>query len=324
MPHRRLRVTRAIDALEAAGGGAVTSVGVFDGVHLGHQSILDANVARAGALGAEPTVVTFGGHPKALLLGRAPRTLTTLEHRLALFARAGIRHAVVLEFDQTLREMSADAFSEAVLERGLETRAFVLGFDSKFGRDRAGGPDSLRARGHEVEIAPKVVVGQRAVSSTAIREAIELGDLEAARAMLGRPVTIYGEVVRGEALGRRLGFPTANLDLFHELRPPEGVYLCRAHIVPPPEASGAPDPRERIGTHDAVANIGRRPTVAPDGAPPLVEVHLLDFEGDLYGQRIELEFVQRLRPERRFDSLDALQAAIADDVAEARRRIAAG
>ncbi|MEM6672511.1 MAG: riboflavin biosynthesis protein RibF [Planctomycetota bacterium] len=296
----------------------MTSVGVFDGVHLGHQSILRANVVRARELGAEPTVVTFAEHPKAVLLGRAPRTLTTIEHRLALFWRAGIRHAVVLTFDASLRDTSADAFSEVVLERGLGSRAFVLGFDSKFGKGRAGGPESLRTRGHEVEIAPVVVIGQRAVSSTVIRESVELGDLAGASEMLGRPVTIYGEVVHGEALGRRLGFPTANLDLHHELRPPDGVYACRAHVVPPPSATGAPDPRERTGSYDAVANIGRRPTVAHEAAESLVEVHLLDFEGDLYGQRMELEFVERLRDEQRFASLDALQEAIARDVQRAR------
>ncbi|MEM9378668.1 MAG: riboflavin biosynthesis protein RibF [Planctomycetota bacterium] len=326
MPHR-LKVTRdpahlaPCDAESLEGRrvrGAVTSVGVFDGVHLGHQSILATNVARAHALGAEPTVVTFAEHPKAVLLGRAPRTLTTIEHRLALFWRAGIRHAVVLTFDESLRDTTAEAFSRQILEEGLGSRAIVLGFDSKFGRGREGGAESLRARGHEVDIAPKVVIGERPVSSTVIRESVELGDLEGASEMLGRPVTIYGEVVRGEALGRRLGFPTANLDLFHELRPPEGVYACTAHVVPPPSEGGAPDPRERIGSHDAVANIGRRPTVAPDGADPLVEVHLLDFDGDLYGQRMELEFVERLRPERRFESLDALQTAIGQDVERAR------
>ena len=124
---------------------------------------------------------------------------------------------------------------------------------------------------------------------------------------------------RIQALGRRLGFPTANLDLFHELEPPTGVYACRAHIVPPPAADGAPDPRERTGTHDAVANIGHRPTVVAAPGGTLVEVHLLDFEGDLYGQRIELEFVERIRGEQRFDGLDALSAAIASDVESARR-----
>ena len=334
MPHR-LRVTRDPSQLAADSvTGAVTSVGVFDGVHLGHQSILRANVERAEQLGAEPTVVTFAQHPKAVLLGHAPRTLTTIEHRLALFWRAGIRHAVVLTFDETLRDTTADEFTATILEEGLATRAFVLGFDSKFGRGRTGGAESLRARGHEVEVPPKVLIDQRPISSTAIREAVELGDLESASRMLGRPVTIYGEVVHGEALGRRLGFPTANLDLFHELRPPEGVYVCRAHIVPPPSASGVPDPRERVGSHDAVANIGRRPTITHRDAGahrdtgPLVEVHLLDFDGDLYGQRIELEFVSLLRGEQRFESLDALQAAIADDVARARefarRRTSAG
>lgn len=317
MPHR-LKVTRDTSALAPTASGAVTSVGVFDGVHLGHQSILAANVARARALAAVPTVVTFAEHPKAVLLGRAPRTLTTIEHRLALFARAGIEHVCVLNFDEKLRDTSADDFSAQVLEKGLNTQAFVLGFDSKFGRGRSGGPESLRSRGHDVEIAEKVLVDMRAVSSTAIREAVELGDLPSASTMLGRPLTIYGEVVHGEALGRRIGFPTANLDLFHELQPPNGVYACRAHVVPPPAASGAPDPRERVGSFDAACNIGRRPSVAKPGAATLVEVHLLDFEGDLYGQRIELEFVEHLRAEKKFSSLDELQAAIAVDVEHVR------
>ncbi len=313
-----LKVTRDVSALVPHGKGAVTSVGVFDGVHLGHQSILSANIELARELDAEPTVVTFAHHPKAVILGRAPRTLTTIEHRLALFARAGIRHVCVLAFDEKLRDTSADEFSESVLERGLESRAFVLGFDSKFGKGRAGGPESLRSRGHRVDIAPKVVINQRAVSSTAIRENIELGDLKSAAEMLGRPVTIYGEVVHGEALGRRLGFPTANLDLFHELQPPNGVYACRAHVVPPPAESGAPDPRERIGSYNAACNIGRRPSVARPDADTLVEVHMLDFDGDLYGQRVELEFVERIRGEQKFGSLDELQSAIAKDVENVR------
>ena len=278
------------------------------------RSILRANIELARELDAEPTVVTFAHHPKAVILGRAPRTLTTIEHRLALFARAGIRHVCVLTFDEELRDTTALDFTTSVLERGLDTRAFVLGFDSKFGKGREGGAESLRSRNHRVDIAPKVAMNQRAVSSTAIRENIELGDLPTAGEMLGRPVTIYGEVVHGEALGRRLGFPTANLDLFHELQPPNGVYACRAHVVPPPAKSGAPDPRERIGSYDAACNIGRRPSVALPNSDTLVEVHMLDFDGDLYGQRIELEFVKRIRGEQKFGSLDELQSAIADDV----------
>ena len=299
-------------------GGSVVSVGVFDGVHLGHRAILEANVARARELGAVPTVLTFRRHPKELLLGRAPRTLTTLQHRLALFARAGIEHTVALSFDEALRATPAEVFTERLLVGRLSARAFVLGFDSKFGRDRAGTPDWLRRAGHDVEEVPKVMVDDRAVSSTAIREAVELGDLVGAERMLGRPVSVFGNVVHGAELGRTIGFPTANLDLHHELHPPPGVYACRARRF------GADGTMEARSTHAAACNIGFRPTV--DGKPadvPTVEVHLLDFDGDLYGEAIELEFVRRLRPEQRFADLAALTAQIERDVTEARAVLAA-
>jgi riboflavin kinase/FMN adenylyltransferase len=266
-------------------------------------------------LGAVPTVVTFRTHPKLLLLGRAPRTLTTLEHRLELFARAGIGLTVALEFDEALRDLSAEAFVEEVAVRGLGVRRFVLGFDSKFGHNRQGTPEYVRRLGFEVEIVPKVVVRGRPVSSTAIREAVELGDLEGAAAMLGRPVTVFGRVVRGAQRGRGIGFPTANLDLHHELHPPTGVYACRVRVLEGPFA-------DRL--FDGVGNIGFRPTVevrAPKS--PQVEVHLFGFEGDLYGANVELEFVQRLRGERRFDGMDALAEQIRADVTQARAVLAA-
>lgn len=300
------------DRLRPDPRGAVVSLGVFDGVHLGHRSILQANVSRARALGAVPTVVTFRRHPKHLLLGHAPKTLTTLEHRLELFARAGIAHSVVLDFDAVLRALAATQFARE-LDRSLDVRCFVLGFDSKFGRDRGGTPESLRALGYEVEVAPKVLVHDRPVSSTAIREAVELGDLVAAAAMLGRPVSVYGRVVHGTSLGHRIGYPTANLNLHRQLHPPPGVYACRVHHRP---ANGPPR------DYQGVTNIGFRPTVAARPAlHPQVEVHLLDFEGDLYGQRIELEFVARLRGEKRFSGIDELSAQIARDVQEARQRL---
>jgi riboflavin kinase/FMN adenylyltransferase len=293
--------------------GAVVSIGMFDGVHLGHQAILAANVARARALEAVPTVVTFRRHPKHLLLGRAPKTLTTLEHRLELFSRAGIEHALVLPFDAELRALGAAEFVRAIALEGLGARAFVLGFDSKFGRDREGTPEFLRTLGMDVEVAPKVVVQGRPVSSTAIREAVELGDLAAAAAMLGRRVSVFGRVVHGASLGQRIGFPTANLNLRQGLHPPPGVYACRVHRV---GVGGARTP------HAGVANIGFRPTVAPEPPRrPQVEVHLLDFQGDLYGERIELEFVAHLRGERRFAGVDELAAQIARDVAIARERL---
>lgn len=294
--------------------GAVLSVGMFDGVHLGHRAILEANVARARALGAAATVLTFRRHPKHLLLGRAPRTLTTLEHRLELFARAGIEHAVVLPFDQELRQLSAAEFVRQIALEALGTRAFVLGFDSKFGHDREGTPEALTAMGLAVEVAPKVLVLGRPVSSTAIREAVELGDLAAAAAMLGRPVSVFGRVVHGSSLGHRIGFPTANLNLRHGLHPPPGVYASRVHHL----IRGGPR-----RAYPGVTNIGFRPTVAPTPPrEPQVEVHLLDFEGDLYGERIELEFVARLRGEKRFSGVDELAAQIARDIAEARLRLA--
>lgn len=293
-------------------GGAVVSVGVFDGVHLGHQAVLATNVARARERGARSTVVTFAEHPKKVLLGHAPRTLTSLEHRLELFRRAGLEHALVLAFDERLRATSAAEFVRDVLVAGLDARHFVLGFDSKFGRDREGTPELVRALGHSVEVPARVVVAERAVSSTAIREAVELGDLAGAARMLGRRVSILGEIVRGRQLGARLGFPTANLDLQHELHPPQGVYACWARL----------DGDEPEALRPAVCNIGRRPTVEEGASATSVEVHLLPTAGArdlgaLYGRTLEVEFVARLRDERRFSDLDALRAQIAADVERA-------
>jgi riboflavin kinase/FMN adenylyltransferase len=300
-------------------GPAVVSLGVFDGVHLGHQAILAVNVARARKGKLLPTVVTFREHPKGVILGRAPRTLTTLEHRLELFRRAGIAHTLALRFDAQLRAMAAEDFVREILIERLGVKSFVLGFDSKFGHDRSGGPDLLRRMGFEVEVVPKVVVDQRAVSSSAIREAVELGDLAGAARMLGRRVSVFGTVVRGRELGRRIGFPTANLDLAHELHPPTGVYACLARILDTPASSRASAEARR-----AVANIGLRPTVeGGDAVEPLVEVHLIDFEGDIYGAHLELEFLQQLRPEERFADLESLRRQIEKDV-EAARKITAG
>lgn len=306
-------VARAQDGPEPS----VVSIGMFDGVHLGHRAILEANQRRADALGAISTVVTFQSHPKALLLGRAPRTLTTLEHRLALFQRMGIGHAVALPFDEHLRDLSAQDFTRQVLIEGLAARAFVLGFDSKFGKDRAGDADLLRGLGHAVEIVKKVLVDQRAVSSTAIREAVELGDLASAARMLGRGVAVYGEVVEGRRLGRELGFPTANLDLHHELHPPTGVYAGWARVAGP-DARLEPGPAIQ-----AVANIGFKPTVSGERPDlPTMEVHLLDGEHSIYGQHVEFEFVERLRGEVRFESLGALKVQIGKDVVHARTVLA--
>jgi len=304
---------RADELAADRGAGSVVSIGMFDGVHLGHRAILQTNVERARERGVKATVVTFRSHPKRLLLGRAPKTLTTLEHRLELFERAGIDHACALSFDEELRSMDALRFVRELCVEGLGAEAFVLGFDSKFGNGRKGTPELLGAEGFDVEVVPKVSIRGRAVSSTAIREAVELGDLEAARGMLGRRVSVFGRVVHGAHLGRELGFPTANLDLHHELHPPPGVYACRVRVLA----------KDGVGKHEGACNIGFRPTVTPEPSPrPLVEVHLFDFEGDLYGQRMELEFVKRLRGEKRFSGLKELTAQIAKDTEDARAALA--
>ena len=318
-----MKVTRGLTALAAEqpnGRGAVVSIGVFDGVHQGHRAILAANIARAHSIDATPTVVTFSGHPKKLLLGRGPLTLTSLDHRLELFAGAGIEHTLVLDFDEDLRSKSAANFVQRDLVGGLQARAFVLGFDSKFGRDREGTPERMRELGLDVEVVSAVGQGGRAISSTAIREAVSLGDLDAAARMLGRPVTVHGKVVHGNGRGAGIGFPTANLDLDHELVPPNGVYVTHVKLLGSHMQS---DPRSVL---HSVTNIGHRPTVAGDpkaGSTPVVEVHVLDFQGDIYGERAALEFVQYLRPEQRFESIDALKQAIRKDVESARKRLAA-
>lgn len=296
-------------------GGAVVSIGVFDGVHLGHQAILAANVAKARELGLRATVVTFRHHPKQVLLGRAPKTLTSLDHRLDHFGRAGISHTLALAFDEDLRQLPAARFVREILEAGLGAKHYVLGFDSKFGRDRQGSPELLRQLGYPVDVVPQVTVDKRAVSSTAIREAVGLGDLAAAARMLGRPVSILGRVIRGDALGRQLGFPTANLDLDHELHPPPGVYACRARDLEGPSGGAR--------WVDAVTNIGFRPTLQGERpTEPRIEVHLLDFDGDLYGHPIEVAFLGLLRGEVRFDNVDALVVQIGRDVVGAREVLA--
>ena len=305
---------RILDGLEALPDlerdqGCVATVGVFDGVHLGHFMVLRRVVERARALGTRPVMVTFARHPKAVLLGHAPPTVTSLEHRLVLFERAGIETTLVLDFTEELRSLTAEQFVRRVLLDGLGLRELIFGFDSKFGRDRGGNPDSLRPLADElgfgIEEVQPVALGERPVSSTFVREAVQLGDLKSAGRMLGRPVSLLGTVEPGDQLGRELGFPTANLRPHHELRPPFGVYAAMVLH------------QEQL--HPAVVNIGQRPSLAGDEVR--IEAHLLDFEGDLYQHVLEVFLLERLRPEREFASMDALRDAIAQDVATARERL---
>ena len=286
--------------------GSAVSVGVFDGVHLGHAAILREVVARAA--GAVPAVLTFRRHPRLLLTGKAPPQITSLDHRLVLLERTGIKLALVANFDENLRDTSAEEFVRHWLVGRLGARVVVVGPDAKVGRNREGTPPRLaeigRFLGFEVVVVPPVLVGGKPARSSAIREAIAAGDLEGAAALLGRRVSVMGTVVRGDARGRSIGFPTANLNLHHELHPPRGVYAVDVLL----------DGSRRRG----VANIGLRPTFE-GGTREVVEVHLPRFEADLYGRTLEVEFLEKLRDEKKFASAADLSLAIRDDVDRALR-----
>ncbi|MGC6487837.1 MAG: riboflavin biosynthesis protein RibF [Planctomycetota bacterium] len=317
-----MRLVEGLDALreldlaaiygeDSPSSRSVVAVGVFDGVHLGHHRLLHQLLEMASALQAMPTVVTFANHPDQVLRGDAPPPLCSVPHRLRLLRRAGVLRLVLLRFEARLRQMTARGFAEEVLLRGLRARGLLLGYDSAMGKDREGTPARFRELGDELGFevqtgAPFEVSGEP-ISSTRIRQAIADGDLAGARRCLGRFPGALGEVVRGDARGRELGFPTANLLLQPGALPPEGVYAVEAVV------DGE--------TYAAVANLGTRPTF-PDSGPSL-EVHLLDYEGDLYGRELEVSFRQLLRGERRFDGPDALKAQIALDVRAARRSLQA-
>ena len=311
-----LDALHALDLVSIYGDGSpnshsVVAVGVFDGVHLGHQRLLHQLLEMASSLQGMPTVVTFANHPDQLLRGNAPSPLCSVPHRLRLLRRAGVLRLVLLQFEERLQNMTARAFTEEVLIGSLRARGLLLGYDSALGKGREGTPARFSALGDELGFevqtgAPFELEGEP-ISSTRIRDAIANGDLAAARRCLGRFPGALGEVVHGDARGRTLGFPTANVALQGGALPPNGVYAVEAVV------DGE--------TFAAVANLGSRPTFA-EGEPSL-EVHLLDFSGDLYGRELEVTFRHLLRDERRFDGPEALKAQIAIDVAAARARLKA-
>jgi riboflavin kinase/FMN adenylyltransferase len=293
------------DSVEAR---SVVTVGVFDGVHLGHLRLLHELREMASLLGAVPTVVTFRQHPAELLKGESPPPIISVPHRLRLLRRSGVERLVLLDFDNRLREMTARDFAEQVLARDLNTQGLLLGFDSAMGKDREGTPARFRELGKELgfevrEGEPFVVEG-KPVSSTMIRQAIQVGDLDRSQRLLGRWPSAFGEVVRGDGRGKSLGFPTANIVPQSFVLPPHGVYAVEVHH----------DGEQYPG----VANLGTRPTFSGDDTTPLLEVHLLDQDLDMYGTTIEISFLARIREERRFPSGDALRDQIQQDIRKAR------
>ncbi len=284
-------------------------MGVFDGVHLGHQAVIGTAVEGARGSGGVAGVLTLEPHPIQILApGQAPRRiLVSLEHKERLLASLGVTVLLVLRFDETMARQSAEEFGEHLFSVAA-LRQMVAGEDWKFGRERRGTIDLLRRLGepHGVEVTavPAVMLKGERVSSTRLRRALRDGNLQAASEMLGRSYTVMGTVVRGEQLGRKLGAPTANIMLGDEQLPPDGVYVVTATIG------------EGKETHRGVANLGMRPTV--NGERRLLEVHLLDFEGDLYEAGVEVCFGLRLRSEKKFKDQEELREQIRRDLKEAR------
>jgi len=303
-----MQLVRGLHNLRPQHLGCVVTIGNFDGVHRGHQAILARLRARAVALGLPSCVVIFEPQPREFFTPElAPARLTRLRDKLTLLAEAGVDRVLCLAFNRRLRELSAAEFVRAVLVDGLGVRHLEVGDDFRFGCDRAGDFDFLlqagASNGFSVEAASTVEVQGQRVSSTRVREALAAADFALAEDLLGRPFQLAGRIVHGQALGRQLGTPTANVQLKRRRVPLTGVYLVSTEVD---------------GQHwPGVANIGVRPSVASDGNAHL-EVHLLDFSGDLYDRRLTVAFHRKLRDEQRFASLEALKAAIAADVAVAR------
>jgi riboflavin kinase/FMN adenylyltransferase len=309
-------IRRAHDwrGLEPVDQGASTAFGNFDGVHLGHQRVIAAAKAAAERLGAPLGVISFEPHPRRWFQPEAaPFRVMSVNQQARALAELGVDLFYILPFGAELAGMSAEDFARLVLHEGLKVRHVAAGFDVTFGKGRTGSGESLealgRALGFGVTIVERVDDAHGVkLSSSAVREALEAGRPEEAAVILGRPFAIEGVVAHGDKRGRLLGFPTANIELGDYVRPAFGVYATLIRL---------PDGREVKG----VANLGRRPTVS--GTVERLEVHLFDFEEDLYGQTVETALISFLRPETRFDSLDALKAQIAEDAVAARKALGA-
>ena len=288
--------------------GGVVALGNFDGFHLGHQAVVGRAVARAHAEGRPAIVATFDPHPMRFFKpDAAPFRLTTLDQRQRLFAEAGADAMLVFRFDQALASLTAEAFVAERLAGLLGVSGVVTGQDFTFGRGRGGTPATMAELGGQhgfgVEAVAPVTLDCEPVSSTAIREALKAGDPATAARLLTRPWAIEGAVQHGDKLGRTIGYPTANIDLGNYLRPAYGIYAVEGQLADGTRLPG-------------VANLGIRPQFTPP--KELLEPHFFDWSGDLYGQVIEVALIAYLRPEARFDSLDALVAQMDRDSAAAR------
>jgi riboflavin kinase/FMN adenylyltransferase len=306
-----MRIIHGIDNFPASARGAALAIGNFDGVHRGHQALLVATRDEAVRLGAQTGAVVFEPHPREYFQPDKPHfRLTQLPLKLRLLEQFGLDVAIVLAFDAGLAGLSADAFIARVLVDALAARQVVVGYDFRFGKGRGGDPEGLRrtgeALGFGVTVIGQVAEAGEVFSSSAIRAELAQGDVEGAAQMLGWWWRVAGVVRSGAKRGTGLGFPTANIALAPGTALAHGIYAVRVH------ADGS--------QHTGAAYLGTRPTF-DDGAPVL-EVFLFDFDGDLYGREIEVEFIDFIRPDRRFDGAAALQAQMERDCDRAREVLA--
>jgi riboflavin kinase / FMN adenylyltransferase len=276
------------------------AIGNFDGMHLGHQALLKRLAAAAETKKLIPSVMTFEPHPRELFSPQnAPARLTTLREKLEYFAEANIQKVFVCAFNQKFAQITAQDFMLEILRGKLNANTILVGEDFKFGSKRAGSVDDFRRHHFDLISLSQVNFGEVRVSSTLVRNALAAGDLDTTLQLLGRHYSISGRVVHGAKRGRQLGYPTANIHMRHERPALTGVYAVKLDGLP------------------SVANLGVRPTI--EGVPKLLlEVHVIDFDSDLYGRHVHVHFLKKLRDEMKFENLDALKAQIAKDVAIAK------
>jgi riboflavin kinase/FMN adenylyltransferase len=302
-----MRITHGFPSL---GTPHAVTIGNFDGLHLGHQAMLARLQDVARARGLPSCVLSFEPHPREFFApDQAPARLSSLREKAECLQRLGIDRLHVFRFDRAFSALSADAFIEQVLGRTLQARYVLVGDDFRYGAKRMGDFALLeragQSLGFDAEFLPTVEVAGERVSSTAVRQALAAGDLAHASRLLGRPYSISGHVVHGDKLGRDIGFPTANIQLKHNRPPLMGIFAIELYGL-----DGAPLP--------GVASLGKRPTVKNPDAPPVLEVHLFDFNADIYGRRVHVDFLHKLRDEAKYPDLDTLVAQIQRDVDNAK------
>jgi riboflavin kinase/FMN adenylyltransferase len=306
-----MKTIHAANELRPSGRKVCLAIGFFDGVHLGHQQIIRQTIADARQHEALSLVVTFDRHPSTVVApNRVPPLIYSLPQKLRVIESLGAEVLLLIHFDTAFSEQSGEIFIRGLARDLGQIQSLCVGSNFTFGHKRAGNVALLKTLGAEshftVHGMAAVSLDGKVVSSTRIRETIRTGDIDTASQMLGRAYSISGTIVRGDQLGKQLGFPTANVDAAGLMLPPNGVYTVHAAV--------------QGKTHRAVVNIGLRPTLQNTAPQLRVEAHLLDFDGDIYGQEIEIIFLEKLRDEMKFSSLDALKAQITRDIAEARRR----